>query len=150
MKLSFITPSAVLLAICWPAGVALHAQDGHYADDLAHVEDPGEPQLRAMQEMEEKTTYLGPGGLRDPVVRDEEVRDMRIEGHIGVAYFEDDKIDAGRVSVAVDKGVVRLSGEVASDEARSLAEQIARETTNVSSVHNELQVSAAGDAGSDS
>lgn len=131
-----------LLAICWPAGAALQA------DDLRHSEDPGEPHLRAMQEIQEKTTYRGLGGLHDPGVDDAEVRDMRIEGRIGLAYFEEELLDPDRIRVEVDRGVVRLSGEVPSDEARELAERIASETRNVSSVDNELQVVAGEDAGS--
>jgi hypothetical protein len=150
MKLRFSIASAVLLVIGWPAAVALHAEDGHYANDLYHAENPGEPELRAMQEIQEKSTYTGLGGLRNPGVSDAEVRDMRIQSRISVAYFEEDEIDAGRVSVEVNEGAVRLSGEVASDEARALAEEIARETTNVTAVHNKLQVNDAGGARAES
>jgi hypothetical protein len=141
MRHRLSTPSILLLAICWPAGAALHAED------LRHMENPGEPELRAMQEIPERTTYHGLRGLLNPGVTDEEVRDMRIVDRIGVAYFEEDQIDPARVSVQVDRGTVHLSGEVPSDEARELAERIARATKNVSAVHNELKVSAGGEAG---
>jgi hypothetical protein len=141
MRHKLRTPSVILLAVCWPAGAALHAED------LRHMENPGEPELQAMQEIPEKTTYPGLRGLLNPGVPDEVVRDMRIVDRIGVAYFEEDQIDRARVSVQVDRGAVHLSGEVPSDEARELAERIARSTKNVSSVHNELQVSAGDEAG---
>lgn len=135
------TPSVILLALCWPAGAALHAED------LRHTDNPGEPELRAMQEIPEKTTYPGLRGLLNPGVSDEVVRDMRIVDRIGVAYFEEDQIDPARISVKVDRGAVHLTGEVPSNEARDLAEQIASSTKNVSAVHNELQVSEGDEAG---
>jgi osmotically-inducible protein OsmY len=44
------------------------------------------------------------------------------------------------ISVTTTNGVVTLSGVVKSDAEKAMAEQIARETTGVVDVHNELTV----------
>jgi hypothetical protein len=140
MKFRRRIPLVMLLAVCWPVGALLQAEELTYGDDLRHVEDPGEEHLRAMQQIPETTTYPGLRGLLQPGVGDETVRDMRIAGRIGIAYFEEELLDRDRISVEVDGGVVHLAGEVPSDQARELAERIASEIPNVSSVNNELRV----------
>ncbi|MGE5224355.1 MAG: BON domain-containing protein [Omnitrophica WOR_2 bacterium] len=47
---------------------------------------------------------------------------------------------AGKIEVAADRGIITLSGSVPKPDISEAAEQIARNTPGVITVHNELRV----------
>ncbi|MBI3504162.1 MAG: BON domain-containing protein [Proteobacteria bacterium] len=59
-----------------------------------------------------------------------------------IALAADGRVAGRQVSVETDDGCVFLRGKVDTPEARSAAEEIARDIENVTSVKNELQVVA--------
>ncbi|HJU04570.1 MAG TPA: BON domain-containing protein [Nitrospiraceae bacterium] len=65
-----------------------------------------------------------------------------VRGRIG----EDQAINPRRLSVDADRGTVYLRGSVDSSDQKMRAEQIAMQTTGVSSVVNDLRVQPAGEA----
>lgn len=114
------------LAACVAASGASAAVTGHRPD--APPEADVYPYMRQ-----------GPG------VDEQTVRDMQIVGDIEKAYFEEESLDPAGIDVRVEDGEVSLEGAVRSDEARKLAERIARETQNVRDVTSELRVVKAPD-----
>ena len=82
-----------------------------------------------------------------PGVDEQTVRDMRIASAIQIAFCREDTLNPATIDIQVDNGAVRLAGTVGDQEARELAERIARETENVSEVSSELQVRSRDDAG---
>jgi osmotically-inducible protein OsmY len=58
-------------------------------------------------------------------------------------YFQDDVVRGTRVDVATQRGVVTLTGQVPSEQAKRRAEEIARETEGASRVENRLEVNPA-------
>jgi osmotically-inducible protein OsmY len=69
------------------------------------------------------------------------VDDNWIETRIQSKYFLEDDLKTGDVDVSSQKGVVTLTGEVDSQDAKQTAEEIARETDGVSNIVNRLAVS---------
>lgn len=120
---SMARAALLTLLVAWPAGQALQA------DEPEKVKPPQEADIYPE--------------ARDEGIDEARVRATAIQGEILKAYFKDEAIRENRVNVAVDNGVVHLSGEVPSEEARERAEKIARETLNVVSVVNELKVAGA-------
>jgi len=78
--------------------------------------------------------------IRDEGVDEQTVRDMNIKSRIDDALAAEEVFDPARIDVKVENGVVRLAGEVPDDEARQLAERIARDAQYVSKVENELKI----------
>jgi|GEM_PF-1582011 len=66
--------------------------------------------------------------------------DTWITTKVQAQFFTDDALKTGRVDVRTENGIVTLTGHVGSREARERAEQIARSTSGVSRVDNQLQV----------
>lgn len=68
------------------------------------------------------------------------VDDTWITTKIQSRYFVDDLVKGGDIDVTTSGGVVTLSGQVESDEARQRAEALAKQTSGVSRVDNKLTV----------
>jgi hyperosmotically inducible periplasmic protein len=68
------------------------------------------------------------------------VDDAVITTRIKVEYAKDDLVQATRISVNTDKGVVRLSGVAASQAEVDKAIAIAKNTEGVTSVRNEIKI----------
>ena len=66
--------------------------------------------------------------------------DAVITTRIKVEYAKDDLVQATRISVNTDKGVVRLSGVAASQAEVDKAIAIAKNTEGVVSVRNEIKI----------
>jgi hyperosmotically inducible protein len=66
--------------------------------------------------------------------------DAMITTRIKVEYAKDELVQATRISVNTDKGVVRLSGVANSQAEADKAESIAKNTEGVISVKNEIKV----------
>ena len=66
--------------------------------------------------------------------------DAMITTRIKVEYAKDELVQATRISVNTDKGVVRLSGVANSQAEADKAEAIAKNTQGVVSVRNEIKV----------
>lgn len=68
------------------------------------------------------------------------IQDPWITTRIQSKYFLDPEVKGHRIDVDTRNGVVTLTGNVASDARRDLAERIARETDGVEQVVNRLTV----------
>jgi hyperosmotically inducible protein len=68
------------------------------------------------------------------------VDDAVITTRIKVEYAKDDLVQATRISVNTDKGVVRLSGVAATQAEIDKAVAIAKNTEGVVSVRNEIKI----------
>ena len=122
-KLAPLALSAtVVLFLCLPS--VAHAQ----ADDTQVTKEPQEADIYP--------------GLRGNAVDEQTVRDMHIKSQIDDAIAGEDSLDASSIEVKVENGVVSLSGTVRDNDARDLAERIAKGTQYVSKVKNELQITA--------
>ena len=78
--------------------------------------------------------------------------DERIREDVNDRLTDDPRVDARRISVAVDKGEVTLSGTVASREAKRRAEDVIDRVSGVKHVQNNLRVEErdrAGQSGSE-
>ncbi|HKY31691.1 MAG TPA: BON domain-containing protein [Candidatus Polarisedimenticolia bacterium] len=75
------------------------------------------------------------------VERDEAVSDEELEDRVKQALFRDPFFERHRIGVAVDDGVVRLTGRVQSERERAAAEDIAAGIPGVVDVENDLTVS---------
>jgi len=107
------------LALCLPLAVLAQADD-------TPVPDPQEADIYPE--------------IRDEGVDEQTVRDMNIKSRIDDALAAEEVFDPARIDVKVENGVVHLAGEVPDDEARQLAERIARDAQYVSKVENELKI----------
>lgn len=86
---------------------------------------------------------LLPAGCAGTATREstgEYVDDAGITAKVKAAFVRDPVVKALDVKVETFKGVVQLSGFVDSAEQKSRAEQIARNTTGVQSVRNNIAV----------
>jgi len=70
------------------------------------------------------------------------VDDTWITTKIQSQYFVDDLVKGGDIDVTTKSGIVTLTGQVESDDARRRAEALAKQTSGVSRVNNELTVGA--------
>jgi osmotically-inducible protein OsmY len=77
-----------------------------------------------------------PDSARD-MIRD--VSDARITGQVKAAFALSKRISAYDIGVETKDGVVTLSGQVPSEIDRELAENVAKDTTGVKQVNNELR-----------
>lgn len=68
------------------------------------------------------------------------VDDTWITTKIQSRYFVDDLVKGGDIDVTTESGVVTLSGRVESEDARQRAEALAKQTSGVSRVENQLTV----------
>jgi osmotically-inducible protein OsmY len=68
------------------------------------------------------------------------VKDATITATVKSKLLANGEISGMKISVDTKDNRVTLSGEVESDEARQLAEQIAENTKNVAGVENNLRV----------
>ena len=68
------------------------------------------------------------------------IEDPWITTKIQSSYFMDDAVKAGQIGVTTNQGVVTLTGEVPSANAKERAETIARQTEGVTQVENRLTV----------
>ena len=64
--------------------------------------------------------------------------DAKITARIKTALYKDPLVKGTEVKVSTMRGIVQLSGWVDSEQARDRAGQIARSTTGVVDVHNDL------------
>ena len=74
----------------------------------------------------------------------QKVKDATTTAQVKTRLIGNENIAAGDIDVDTRNNVVRLSGMVRSDVERQLAEFIARNTSGVLSVSNELEVSRSG------
>lgn len=115
-------PAMAAIILCLP--LATHAQT---EDTPPVVNEPQEadiyPDLRGNDGVDEQT-----------------VRDMQISSWINDAFANEELFDEASIDVQVEDGVVHLAGEVPNEEARELAERIARDTQYVSKVTSELEI----------
>lgn len=75
------------------------------------------------------------------------VDDQNLGMAVGTQLLNDPEINRFRIDVDTRNSTVVLRGEVASEEQKREAERIARQTQGVERVINELQVSKAGEKG---
>jgi osmotically-inducible protein OsmY len=68
------------------------------------------------------------------------VDDDWIEARIQSRYFLDNDLKFGEIEVLSEEGDVTIEGEVASEDAKEKAEEIARETSGVAEVVNRLAI----------
>ncbi len=66
------------------------------------------------------------------------VEDVTTTARVKAKLFTDRNIAGSKINVDTRADVVTLAGEVASSEAKELAEQLARNTGDVKEVHNQL------------
>ncbi|HLF30607.1 MAG TPA: BON domain-containing protein, partial [Xanthomonadales bacterium] len=74
----------------------------------------------------------------------QKVKDVTTTAQVKTRLIGNGNIAAGDIDVDTENNVVRLSGEVRSDTERQLAELIARNTSGVQSVSNELEIRRSG------
>lgn len=74
----------------------------------------------------------------------QKVKDATTTAQVKTKLIGNSNISAGDIDVDTENSVVRLSGQVGSDSERQLAELIARNTSGVKSVSNQLEVSRSG------
>lgn len=74
----------------------------------------------------------------------QKVKDATTTAQVKTRLIGNGNISAGEINVDTKNSVVRLSGEVDSDTERQLAEFIARNTSGVHSVSNELEIRRSG------
>jgi hyperosmotically inducible periplasmic protein len=70
----------------------------------------------------------------------QKIDDTNITTTLGAKYALDTEIDRYRIDIDVDNGVVTLRGAVSNAEQREEAERIARGTSGVKDVINELEI----------
>jgi hypothetical protein len=76
----------------------------------------------------------------------QKVKDATTTAQVKTRLIGNGNIAAGDIDVDTRNSVVRLSGKVGSDTERQLAEFIARNTSGVRSVSNELEIGRSGRA----
>jgi osmotically-inducible protein OsmY len=69
-----------------------------------------------------------------------EVSDARITGQVKAAFALSKRINAYEIGVETKDGVVTLTGQVPSEIDRDLADSVAKDTTGVKQVDNQLRV----------
>jgi osmotically-inducible protein OsmY len=79
------------------------------------------------------------------VVRDQEsvgayIDDATLTTRVKAKFAEDKTVSAMAISVETLKGVVQLSGFAKSSEEKAMAERLARSTSGVTSVRNDIIV----------
>ena len=84
------------------------------------------------------STLLGCAGAGQTT--GEFVDDSAISTKVKAKLFEDPATSGWHISVTTDKGVVRLTGTVASAKEKEHASELARGVAGVKSVQNELTV----------
>jgi hyperosmotically inducible protein len=84
------------------------------------------------------STLLGCAGVGQTT--GEFVDDSTISTKVKAKLFEDPATSGWHISVTTDKGVVRLTGTVASAKEKEHAAELARGVAGVKSVQNELTV----------
>jgi osmotically-inducible protein OsmY len=70
------------------------------------------------------------------------IEDQTLETRVKAALIDDPGVKAGRVEVETYKGVVQLSGTVGSQKEADAAVAAAKRVSGVTSVKNDLRVSA--------
>ena len=90
--------------------------------------------------MEESAFFLNLTVKTDPRTGAQTVDDGAITTKVKAALAGDPRVKAHQVNVETREGVVQLSGFVDSSEAKSTAEELARNVDNVRSVDNEIDV----------
>jgi osmotically-inducible protein OsmY len=105
--------------------------------DTAVIEEDRQP----LDEAREKEPMAG----AEPEDADEEggpVRDAWVKSKLESSYALDDNLSALDIDTDVDGGHVTLSGTVASEDQRQMAEEVALGIEGVSAVDNQLMVAA--------
>ncbi len=74
----------------------------------------------------------------------QKVKDAKTTAQVKSRLVANENISAGNIDVDTANDVVWLSGQVRSDSERQLAELIARNTSGVHSVFNELEIRHSG------
>jgi osmotically-inducible protein OsmY len=83
---------------------------------------------------------IGPVLRHGRTVDEQTVRDMKTAGDIRIALFRQPGLEEHKVHVEVENGQVILSGQVADREARDLALDIAKRSSNGAPVEDRLQM----------
>lgn len=86
------------------------------------------------------TTVAGCAGSRTQESTGQYVDDAAITTKVKTAIFNDPNLKANEIGVETYKGVVQLSGFVATQSEISRAVQVARSVNGVKSVKNDLHV----------
>lgn len=107
-------------------GVASH---GYAADDMKSGSSPGSPPAQGSKE---KSGSVG-----------QYVDDATITARVKSRFASDNTVSATRIKVDTVKGIVELSGSVASEAERDQAVSIARAVPDVKGVRNNLTIQAA-------
>lgn len=102
------------------------------------VEEDQKDEQKAEQTMDEwqRDTEEGAESVKD------QTKDAAITAKVKSKLVADSEINPFDIDVDTTDGVVRLSGTVAEDQDRQVAERIATETSGVMEVENELVVAA--------
>lgn len=82
----------------------------------------------------------GGTAFAQPTAAGRTLSDRWITAKIRVLYFFTPAITARRIAISTDRGLVTLTGDVGSDEERSKAVAIARDTSGVTNVIDLLTV----------
>lgn len=105
-----------------------------------------QPHLAAKAAVAAMTAVALLAGTGCTVVRDQQsvgtyVDDSVLTTRVKTKFAENRTVSALALSVETFKGVVQLSGVAKSTEERTLAEKLARETSGVVGVRNDIRVS---------
>lgn len=105
-----------------------------------------QPHFAAKAAMAAMTAVALLAGAGCSVVRDQQsvgtyVDDSVLTTRVKAKFAENRTVSALALSVETFKGVVQLSGVAKSAEERALAEKLARETSGVVAVRNDIRVS---------
>lgn len=126
-----------------------HASPAEAASTNPHPGERSPPRAtaRAARALAAALTVLAlAAGAGCSVVRDQQtvgtyVDDSVITTRVKAKFAEDRTVSAMALSVETFKGVVQLSGVAKSADERALAEKLARATSGVVSVRNDIRVS---------
>jgi osmotically-inducible protein OsmY len=94
--------------------------------------------------LEIKEDVQGPGLPESDTDFLQKVKDATTTAQVKTRLIGNENISAGDIDVDTRNDVVRLSGKVRSDTEKQLAEFIARNTSGVRSVANELEIGRSG------
>lgn len=70
----------------------------------------------------------------------EDVSDESLYDQVRIRIASDRTIGGGKIEVAVNKGIVELTGTVKSEKIRTQAEKVAKKVKGVKSVDNKLRI----------
>lgn len=117
---------------------AMEDTDDTYGDDRSVVEQDRQP----LDEAREKEPMAGtePELADEPAEDGGPVRDAWVQSKLESSYALDDNLSALDIDTDVESGNVTLSGTVATEDQRELAEEVALGIDGVTAVDNQLMV----------